>query len=266
MALYKNVTNQKCLVFAWDTVNDTEKTGNAASITARISKDGAAMAASSDTNPTELDATYAPGVYAFDLSQAETNCDLFCLFAKSATSGIKLEPVIAYTFDITDVTDDVITALDSLTADIWTYATRTLTTSSGSAGSSISGSSIVIFRGDTLTLAITGIGNISARTNLWFTVKSSYDSADTAALIQIDTTTGLKYINAGVAGTAANGSITVDNATDGDITIVLDEVETAKLSAASGLYYDVQMKTATTIQTMTIGSATVTPDVTKATS
>ena len=48
-------------------------TGDAANITAKISKDSGAFASVADTNPTELDATNAAGVYVFDLSQAETN-------------------------------------------------------------------------------------------------------------------------------------------------------------------------------------------------
>jgi hypothetical protein len=97
MAVFKNVASQKLAVFAWDTTADTEKTGDAANITGRLSKDGAAMPATNDVNPTELDATNAPGVYVFDMTQAETNADLLVLFAKSSTANIKIEPVISYT-------------------------------------------------------------------------------------------------------------------------------------------------------------------------
>ena len=66
-------------------------------ITAQISKDGAATAATDDTNPTELDATDAPGVYLFDLTQAETNADLVVVAPVSATADILIEPLIIYT-------------------------------------------------------------------------------------------------------------------------------------------------------------------------
>jgi len=110
MALYKNVASQKIAIFAWDTANGTEKTGDAGNITAYISKDGAAMAQTNDVNPTELDATNAPGVYIFDLTQAETNCDLFILFAKSSTSNVKIEPVMIYTVPQMSVTGGVVDA------------------------------------------------------------------------------------------------------------------------------------------------------------
>ena len=89
----KNVASQTIAVYAWDTSADTTKTGDAANITAYISKDGAAGVQSNDVNPTELDATNMPGVYVFDLTQAETNANMFVISAKSATANITLAPV-----------------------------------------------------------------------------------------------------------------------------------------------------------------------------
>ncbi|NIT56382.1 MAG: hypothetical protein GWN00_09165, partial [Aliifodinibius sp.] len=94
---YKNVASQKIAVFAWDSANSVPKTGDASNITAQISIDGGTCAATNDTNPTELDATDAPGIYLFDLTQAETNGDLIILSAKSSTSDIDIRPVSAYT-------------------------------------------------------------------------------------------------------------------------------------------------------------------------
>jgi len=97
MPLYKNTANQKIPVYAWDSGAGEPKTGDAAQITAQISKDGGATAATDDTNPTELDATDAPGIYLFDMTQAETNGNLVILSAVSSTSGIHIEPVIIFT-------------------------------------------------------------------------------------------------------------------------------------------------------------------------
>jgi len=96
MAIYKNKASQKVAVFAVD-ADGAAKTGDAANITAQISLDGAACAATNDTNPTELDATDAPGIYLFDLTQAETNANLIVLAADSSTSGVVLRPVVIYT-------------------------------------------------------------------------------------------------------------------------------------------------------------------------
>ena len=95
--MIKNTASQIAAVFAWDSANNAPKTGDAANITAQISKDGGATAATNDTNPTELDATDAKGIYLFDLTQAETNGDLIIISAVSSTASIDLDPVVVYT-------------------------------------------------------------------------------------------------------------------------------------------------------------------------
>ena len=95
--MYKNVASQKVAVYAWDGAAGTAKTGDAANITAEISKDGAASAATDDANPTELDATDHPGVYLFDMTQAETNADLVIITPASSTADVIFRPVIIYT-------------------------------------------------------------------------------------------------------------------------------------------------------------------------
>lgn len=101
MPIYKNVAGQKVPVYAWDDTTaagtDPSKTGDAANITAEISKDGGASAAANDANPTELDAADHPGVYLFDLTQAETNADVIVITPVSTTSNILLDPIVIYT-------------------------------------------------------------------------------------------------------------------------------------------------------------------------
>jgi len=95
--MFKNVAGQKIAVFAWDNASGAPKTGDAANISAQISIDGGTTAATNDTAPTELDATDAPGIYLFDMTQAESNGDLIILSAVSSTADIDLQPVIIYT-------------------------------------------------------------------------------------------------------------------------------------------------------------------------
>jgi len=114
--LYKNVAGQICVVYAYDTANAEAKTGDAANITAYISKDGGAAAQTNDVNPTELDATNLPGLYAFGLTQAETNCDLFVLAPQSSTEDIDIEPVVIYTSPLTTTRAGYVDNLDGHTA------------------------------------------------------------------------------------------------------------------------------------------------------
>jgi hypothetical protein len=96
--LYRNVASQKVAVYAYDTSADAPKTGDAGNITAYISKDGGSATQSNDVNPTEIDATNMKGLYLFDLTQAESQCELFVLSAVSSTSNIVLDPVVVFTF------------------------------------------------------------------------------------------------------------------------------------------------------------------------
>jgi hypothetical protein len=99
MAIYKNASGQKVAVFAYDKTTGAAKTGDAANITAYLSKDFAAAAAVADTNPTELDATNMAGWYVFDLTQAETDAEVLVIAPKSATADIVLEQVQVTTLD-----------------------------------------------------------------------------------------------------------------------------------------------------------------------
>ena len=95
--VYKNTAGQYLIVYAHNVAGDVPETGDAANITAQISKDTGASAATNDVNPTELDAVDQPGVYAFLLTQAETNCDLIALSAVSTTLDVVIDVERHYT-------------------------------------------------------------------------------------------------------------------------------------------------------------------------
>jgi len=118
--VFKNVASQKVAVFAWDNAAGAAKTGDAANISAQISKDGAATAATDDVAPTELDSTDAPGIYIFDMTQAETNADLVVIAPVSSTGDIVLRSVILYTKPVTKLTSG--TAAINTTAESFTKA------------------------------------------------------------------------------------------------------------------------------------------------
>ena len=148
---------------------------------------------------------------------------------------------------------------------VWSESVRTLTQAAASVVAAVSGSTITIKRGDTLSASLTGLGDISSSSKLWFTVKTSLGDADADSIIQIDDATGLLYLNgADASARAANGSITVDDAAAGDITIALDEAETDDLVPAT-LQYDVQMLDSSgDVSTLTEGQCGVSGDVTRA--
>ena len=93
--LFKNAI-QKIHVYAYNTTTGAAVINDQAQITAYVSLDGTANAVD-DTNPAQVDATNMPGVYVFDLTAAETNCDSFALYAKSSTASVRIEPIIGFT-------------------------------------------------------------------------------------------------------------------------------------------------------------------------
>lgn len=96
--MFKN-TAAKFMVFAWDTTTGVAKTGDAANITAYVSKDYGTVTVLGDTSATEMDATNAKGYYLFDAAQGETNGDCLMVSAKSSTSNIAVigAPAVIYT-------------------------------------------------------------------------------------------------------------------------------------------------------------------------
>lgn len=87
----KNIAGQKFKVFAFTTATGMALTGDAAQITGKISIDGAALAAITDINPTELESGY----YEFDATQAETNGKEILVIPVSSTSGVSVVGVPA---------------------------------------------------------------------------------------------------------------------------------------------------------------------------
>lgn len=96
--MFKNVASQKIQLFAFDTTTNLPKTGDAANITAYVSKDHGAVTVLGDTSATQMDATNAPGVYLFDLTQGETNADELTFTAKSSTSNVSITPRFVTTY------------------------------------------------------------------------------------------------------------------------------------------------------------------------
>lgn len=153
---------------------------------------------------------------------------------------------------------------DSAVAEIWTYATRTLTQAAATLASALAGSTITIARGDSLTATITGLSSSALHSKVWFTVKRSLSDADSAAIIQIEHTGGLLYLNGAVVPAARNANGTLSLPSETSVTVTLDEVETDDLVPANGLYWDIQMlDTNGVVTTLAVGDCNIAGDVTR---
>jgi hypothetical protein len=141
----------------------------------------------------------------------------------------------------------------TLPADVWAYTSRTLTQTAAAVTAAVTGSTVTQYRATSWSFSLTGLGSLAARTKLYFTVKRSGLDGDGGAVVQIEETAGLVYVNGAAATVAGNGTLTVTDAATGAITITLADDETAALETADAIYYDVKMITATGSQLMTIG-------------
>ena len=91
-------------------------------VTVRISKDGAATAAATNSI-VEVDSTYLPGWYKITLTATETDCEILILQAASTTAAA--DPIVL------EMTDE--TQLDKIYGLLgaWTMSGTTLTTTVG---------------------------------------------------------------------------------------------------------------------------------------
>ncbi len=225
------------------------------------------------TIPTVTNLTNLPSIPADWLTAAGVKADA----VTKIQTGLALEATLTAIKGAGWTTETLValmTAIEAINAgsgssaeEIWEYASRTLTQSAASVAATVAGSTITAIRGDTLSAALTGLGALTNYSKLWFTVKSDEADTDATAQVQIELAGGLLYINGVAATTAANGSITINDESTGDVTILLKAPETAKLSPGS-YYYDIQIlrSTGILVSTLTSGMFVVAADVTRATS
>lgn len=162
----------------------------------------------------------------------------------------------------------------SVTAEnIWAYPSRTITgadVSGATLSEALEGTTLNIRRGDSTSITFTGLGVLTGYTSLWFTIKPSIkrDDADSEAIVQIKKNAsgsgdGLLYFNSAAAPDPTLGYITVDDASAGIVTIVIDKSVTAQFAPVQNKPYDVQMLLSSGISTLTDGKANIYGDVTR---
>ena len=97
---------------------------------------------------------------------------------------------------------------------------------------------------DTWAINITSLGNLSSYQNIIFVIKESYRHPDSKAVLLVDTSTGLRYINkAAATGLSANASITPSIAAESSILVSVNSSETAKCEYCDrDFYYAVKWK------------------------
>jgi hypothetical protein len=208
----KNVAGQKVTLLAINTSTNAPVTGDAANLTAYVSKDDGAVTVLADTSATELDATNAPGLYSFDLAQGETNANKLIFSGKSATANVKLIPVTVYTrpanFQALSIDASGLVDLMQAAADkVWSTATRAITDKAG------------------FSLSSAGVQAI------WDALSSALTTANSIGKRLVDNLTGDAYAR---LGTPAGASVSADVAAVKTVTdAILDDTGTSGVVVAA---------------------------------
>ena len=142
---------------------------------------------------------------------------------------------------------------DTIAGAIWSAASRTLTQSAEQVAAAVSGSSITITRGDTVTVSLTGLGSLAGRSKLYSAFKTNKGLADSQATMLIEETAGITVLNGATHTATTDVTLTVMDEVVGNITFVFKPPVSSLLPVEGG-YYDVQMVTAAGVVTTVTGS------------
>lgn len=91
---------------------------------------------------------------------------------------------------------------------------------------------IAVRAGDSWSVPITGLGDITTRTRLWFALKDTPDIADSDSRAFVEETDGLTILNGANYAGSGDGGLVVTDPGLGNLTIVFEEAATVQLAGA----------------------------------
>lgn len=112
-------------------------------------------------------------------------------------------------------------------AAVWAYPNRSLTVPVASGVPVSASNPITVYQASTWSISLTGLGNISIYDTIYMTVKYKYLDPDSKAVLQVrNGANGLRVFNQADPVSTGNGTLVIDNAVTGAITITIQEEET----------------------------------------
>lgn len=162
---------------------------------------------------------------------------------------------------------DVIAAIGTIAAAVWSYPERTINFTLARLMQYLAGIDMRLRRGDDIACPLTLTSSIEGWEKLWVTLKTNVQDSDSDAVFMViltnpgDDSDGLQVMNGVELESGEGGSILVTS----NITLVLNlSVDySVDLKPKKDMVFDVQAKINGKIQTVKEGSAEVTGDVTR---
>ena len=178
------------------------------------------------------------------------------LIACTAANGF--EDGKSYTIYITAVVDSDTGGISygfRAMTDTWSATTRTLTSASTAPGVGLTATAWTVYRGDNLDRTFATIAADATITKVQLTVKNAFSSADSTAILAVDSVTGLLRLNG-----AAAGAYTATFSTAG--VLAVPAATMYELSVKSYVY-DVQVWRTASVTTIEIGTFVIQGDMTR---
>lgn len=161
------------------------------------------------------------GIYARIYASADFDTNVY--YARATYTG-------ATTLDVDTVTG-------GSDANVWLYATRTLTQSAASVTSAVTGDEVTVYRGTYWEVTLTGLPDLTDRTEVYLAVKVNKSDTDDEAIALWSLGTGLERFD-GQAVTASEGALTVPTSTS--VKVILKANTTQDAPILSDLWYGVK--------------------------
>lgn len=86
-------------------------------------------------------------------------------------------------------------AVDLTASQVWTNPFRTLIQPGISLETPVTGSELIIYKDATNVISLSDLGDLTNRTQAWFTIKANLDMSDDDAILQVTETGDLQHIN-----------------------------------------------------------------------
>ena len=230
MTMQKNQAGQSITMLAIDTTTGKPKTGDAANLTAYVSKDDGAVTVLGDVSAAETDATNAKGLYIWTLTQAETNADKLVFSGKSVTANVELIPVTVYTTSGIDGGGALSVSEAAQLAAIYSKIHGVPVVLSSTATNLFSGNPITIYRGSEHSSS-TPLGPMT------FSVSNSYSVSGWTGVLKIFTAFGSVADSVvSVSGSWADAGLSTQR-----IEFTLEETDTDNLDLETAYKYQVEL-------------------------